>query len=68
MPEITLKVDSAYPEDQGNGKARLDPDAMQALDVRAGDLVKITGKTPTIAKVWRSLENDWNLEKIRIDK
>ena len=68
MPEITLKVDSAYPEDQGNGKARLDPDAMTALDVRAGDLVKITGKTTTIAKVWRSLESDWNLEKIRIDK
>ena len=68
MPEISLKVDSAYPEDQGNGKARLDPDAMQALDVRAGDLVKITGNTSTIAKVWRSLENDWNQEKIRIDK
>jgi len=68
MPEITLKVDSAYPEDQGNGKARLDPVAMQALNVSPGDLVRITGKTSTVAKVWRSFESDWNLEKIRIDK
>ena len=68
MDEITLKVDSAYPEDQGNGKARLDPAAMQALDVSPGDLVRITGKTSTVAKVWRSFESDWNLEKIRIDK
>ena len=68
MPEITLKVDSAYPEDQGNGKARLDPVAMQALNVSPGDLVRITGKTSTVAKVWRSFESDWNLDKIRIDK
>ncbi|ABN06799.1 AAA family ATPase, CDC48 subfamily [Methanocorpusculum labreanum Z] len=68
MPEITLKVDSAYPEDQGNGKARLDPSAMQALNVSPGDLVRITGKTSTVAKVWRSFESDWNMEKIRIDK
>jgi len=68
MAEITLKVDSAYPEDQGNGKARLDPAAMQALDVSPGDLVRITGKTSTVAKVWRSFESDWNQDKIRIDK
>ncbi|HJJ29674.1 MAG TPA: ATPase, partial [Methanocorpusculum sp.] len=68
MPTISLKVDSAYPEDQGSGKARLDPASMEALNVSPGDLVRVTGKTATIVKVWRSFENDWNLHKIRIDK
>ena len=68
MPPISLKVDSAYPEDQGSGKARLDPATVEALNVSPGDLVRVTGKTPTVVKVWRSFENDWNLHKIRIDK
>ena len=68
MPTISLKVDSAYPEDQGSGKARLDPASMQELDVTPGDLVRITGKSVTVAKVWRSFETDWNQDKIRIDK
>jgi transitional endoplasmic reticulum ATPase len=68
MPTISLKVDSAYPEDQGSGKARLDPVSMRALNVSPGDLVRITGKSATVVKVWRSFETDWNLEKIRIDK
>lgn len=68
MPTISLKVDSAYPEDQGSGKARLDPASMQELDVTPGDLVRITGNSVTVAKVWRSFETDWNQDKVRIDK
>ncbi|MDR0439322.1 MAG: CDC48 family AAA ATPase [Methanocalculaceae archaeon] len=68
MPEISLKVDSAYPEDQGSGKARLDPDTMRQLDIVPGQLIVIEGKTKTIAKVWRAMTADWKQGKIRIDK
>ena len=67
MPEAQLKVDSAYPGDQGGGKARLDPETMLLLKISPGDLVVIEGKRRTVAKVWRSLVEDWNQRKIRID-
>ncbi|MDD4566875.1 MAG: ATPase, partial [Methanoculleus chikugoensis] len=67
MPEIYLKVDSAYPEDQGAGKARLDPDTMLQLRLNPGDLVAIEGKRRTVAKVWRAMVNDWHQGKVRID-
>ncbi|PKG33645.1 CDC48 family AAA ATPase [Methanoregula sp.] len=67
MPEVQLRVDSAYPGDQGGGKARLDPETMLALKISPGDLVAIEGKRKTVAKVWRSLVEDWNQKKIRID-
>ncbi|MDO8842501.1 CDC48 family AAA ATPase [Methanocalculus sp.] len=68
MPEVYLKVDSAYPEDLGGGKARLDPETMLSLRVSPGDLVAIEGKERTIAKVWRAMAKDWDQQKIRIDK
>lgn len=64
---INLKVDSAYPEDQGTGRARLDPETMLQLHLSPGDLIYINGKRKTIAKVWRQMVNDWNKSKIRID-
>jgi len=65
--ELPLKVDSAYPGDQGGGKARLDPETMLRLKISPGDLVAIEGKRHTVAKVWRMLQEDWNQGKIRID-
>ncbi len=67
MPELHLKVDSAYPGDQGGGKARLDPETMLFLKISPGDIVVVEGKRRTVAKVWRSLVEDWNQNKIRID-
>jgi transitional endoplasmic reticulum ATPase len=67
MAEIHLKVDSAYPGDQGGGKARLDPETMLYLKISPGDIVAIEGKRRTVAKVWRSLVEDWNQHKVRID-
>jgi transitional endoplasmic reticulum ATPase len=67
MPEVQLRVDSAYPGDQGGGKARLDPETMLLLKISPGDLVVIEGKKRTVAKVWRALVEDWNQRKIRID-
>jgi len=67
MPEVQLRVDSAYPGDQGGGKARLDPETMLLLKISPGDLVAIEGKRRTVAKVWRALVEDWNQRKCRID-
>jgi transitional endoplasmic reticulum ATPase len=67
MPDVQLRVDSAYPGDQGGGKARLDPETMLLLKISPGDLVAIEGKRRTVAKVWRALVEDWNQRKIRID-
>jgi transitional endoplasmic reticulum ATPase len=67
MPEVQLRVDQAYPGDQGGGKARLDPETMLLLKISPGDLVVIEGKRRTVAKVWRSLVEDWNQRKLRID-
>ncbi|HJJ55157.1 MAG TPA: AAA family ATPase, partial [Methanocorpusculum sp.] len=68
MRELKIQIDSAYPQDQGLGKVRMDPETMGRLDVHPGDIVRIIGKKTTLAKVWRSLNQDWNLKKIRIDK
>jgi transitional endoplasmic reticulum ATPase len=67
MPEIFLKVDSAYPEDQGTGRVKLDPETMQHLHLSPGDIVYIEGKRRTVAKVWRSIVSDWNQGKVRVD-
>ncbi len=67
MVETFLKVDSAYPGDQGGGKARLDPETMHQLRLSPGDIIHIFGKSPTVAKVWRAQLTDWNQNKIRID-
>lgn len=68
MPFVQLQNDSAYPGDQGFGKARLDPETMLTLKVCPGDIVAIEGTRRTVAIVWRSLVEDWNQNKIRIDK
>lgn len=68
MRELKIQIDSAYPQDQGLGKVRMDPATMELLDVHPGDIVRIIGKKTTLAKVWRSLNQDWNQKKIRIDK
>ena len=67
MPEIYLKVDSAYPEDQGAGKVRLDPDTMLQLRLSPGNIVVLEGKRRTVAKVWRSMVSDWHQGKVRVD-
>ncbi|HJJ94484.1 MAG TPA: ATPase, partial [Methanocorpusculum sp.] len=68
MADISLRVDSAYPTDQGYGRVRLDPKSMESLDVSPGDIVKIIGEKTTSAKVWRAATQDWNQGKVRIDK
>lgn len=65
--ELYLRVDSAYPGDQGGGKARLDPETMLQLRLSPGDIIRISGRDTTVAKVWRAQLADWNQQKVRID-
>ncbi len=65
--ELYLRVDSAYPGDQGGGKARLDPETMNQMRLSPGDIIRISGRSTTVAKVWRAQLADWNQQKIRID-
>ena len=62
-----LKVDSAYPEDQGMGRCRLDLATMQQLRLDPGDLVYLEGQRRTVAKVWRMQSQDWGHDIIKID-
>jgi transitional endoplasmic reticulum ATPase len=53
MPEeasITLRVAEALPKDVGRGLVRLDPQNLDQLGVRIGDVVQITGKRATVAR------------------
>ncbi len=67
MSEITLKVAKAYPADTGRGIARLDPSSLLKLQISPGDVIQITGKKTTVAKVWRADRQDWGQDIIRID-
>lgn len=64
---MLLNVESAYPEDRGLGRCRLDPVTMNALRLVPGDLVVLTGSRMTVAKVWRMLADDWDQGKVKID-
>ncbi|KAF1078237.1 CDC48 family AAA ATPase [Methanogenium sp. MK-MG] len=64
---MLLNVESAYPEDRGLGRCRLDPATMNALRLVPGDLVWLTGSRTTVAKVWRMLADDWDQENVKID-
>ncbi len=68
MPqEVQLKVAKAYPNDSGRGIARLDPDTLLKLQLSPGEIIEISGKTSTAAKVWRADRQDWHEGIIRID-
>lgn len=64
---MILNVESAYPEDRGLGRCRLDPATMNTLRLVPGDLVWLTGSRRTVAKVWRMLADDWDQGKVKID-
>ncbi len=67
MDEIQIKVEKAHPSDFGRGIIRLDPSTLLSLQLSPGDIVEITGKKKTAAKVWRADRQDWGQGIIRID-
>lgn len=48
---LSLKVSEADPKDVGRGFARLDPKDYQKLGLDIGDIIEISGKEKTVAKI-----------------
>lgn len=49
--EISLKVQEAQPKDVGHGIARMDMEDMEKLGALVGDIISLTGKKETAAKL-----------------
>jgi len=64
---IKLHVAKAEAKDIGKGIARFDPEAMEELNVKPGDIVKIEGDSVTAAKALPHKREDRGKEMVRID-
>lgn len=65
--EIKLKVAETIQEDVNKGIVRIDSSFMRKLDIRPGNIVKITGERSTVGIVDRALPGDMGLNLIRMD-
>jgi len=65
--QVQLKVLEAYTRDVGRGVARIDYDAMDALDASTGDVIEIKGKRRTVAKCLPLYPSDEGRGILRID-
>ncbi|MGD0319491.1 MAG: AAA family ATPase [Nitrososphaerales archaeon] len=65
--QVQLKVLEAYTRDVGRGVARIDYDAMDALDASTGDVVEIKGKRRTVAKCLPLYPSDEGRGIVRVD-
>lgn len=48
---LTLRVSEALAKDVGRGLARIDPEDMEKLGLRVGDIIFVQGKRTTVAKL-----------------
>ncbi len=67
LTELTLKVAEAFSKDVGRGLARIDPEDMELLGAEIGDIVEITGKRTTVAKLMPTFSGDRKKSIIQID-
>ncbi|MBR7152807.1 MAG: AAA family ATPase, partial [Candidatus Methanomethylophilaceae archaeon] len=65
--EKAIKVAELKPGETGRGVARLDPELMDILGIRVGDIVQVDGNRKTVVKVLRGPVEDSNRGIIRID-
>src|ERR1700674_3457586 len=65
--QVQLKVLEAYTRDVGRGVARIDYDAMDALDASTGDVIEIRGKRRTVAKCLPLYPSDEGRGIVRVD-
>ena len=64
---MEVKVSEALIDDVGKGWARLHPQDLQALGAVLGDLIEITGKKKTVARVTGALGQSSERQIIQID-
>ena len=65
--DLELNVSEAFVEDVGQGWARLDSDDMKALGATLGDLIEISGKQKTVARLTATSDQDRGKKVIQID-
>ncbi|HXX53865.1 MAG TPA: AAA family ATPase, partial [Thermodesulfovibrionales bacterium] len=65
--DLELKVSEAFIEDVGQGWARLDSEDMKALGVTLGDLIEISGKGKTTARITAIADQSRGKRLIQID-
>lgn len=64
---LTLKVAESFIKDVGRGLARIDPADMKLLRADVGDIIEITGKRTTVAKLMPAFSGDRGKSIIQID-
>jgi len=64
---VTLRVAEASQRDFGRGIARIDPEDMQKIGAETGDIIQITGKKKTAAKVMPAYPENRGKGIIQID-
>jgi len=64
---LTLRVIEASQRDFGRGIARIDPEDMKKIGVETGDIIQITGKKRTAAKVMPAYPENRGKGLIQID-
>jgi transitional endoplasmic reticulum ATPase len=65
--KLLLKISEALPKDVGRNFARLDPGDFGIIDVEIGDIVELTGRRTTAARVMPAFAADRNKGIIQID-
>ncbi len=64
---ITLRIAEASQRDFGRGIARIDPEDMERIGVETGDIIQISGKKWTAAKIMPAYPEDRGKGIIQID-
>ena len=65
--EVRVRVAESKQRDAGRGKARINDETMQALNIVEGDTISIEGKRTTAAVAWPAYQEDQKADIIRID-
>ena len=64
---LTLRVAEALPKDAGRGIARLDPADIDRLTATIGDIVEITGKRRTVARLMPAYAGERGKSVVQMD-
>jgi len=64
---LSLKVQEALTKDVGRVIARIDPEDMKRIDAQVGEIIQISGKRKTVAKVMPAYMEDRGKKIIQID-
>jgi transitional endoplasmic reticulum ATPase len=64
---LSLKVQEALTKDVGRVIARVDPEDMKGIGAEVGDIIQISGKRKTVAKVMPAYMEDRGKKTVQID-